>query len=144
MNSKQSRHSLTRTRVLIALVAVLFAAFILIHQAYFARQAWADTTTAVSISSLGTPFTQDFNSLVSSGTGTLAASTPIGWGFSESSTNANTTYTAGTGSGNAGDTYSFGSAAVPGDRALGQLRSGTLVSILGATFKNDTGATITS
>ena len=93
----------------------------------FSRPASADTTTSVSISSFGTPVTQNFDSLVSSGTGTLPGNTPAGWGFSESSTNANTTYTAGTGSGNAGDTYSFGSAAAPTDRALGQLRSGSLI-----------------
>jgi DNA/RNA endonuclease G (NUC1) len=104
----------------------------------------ADTTTPVSISTFGSAVTQDFNSLVSSGTGTLAANTPAGWGFSESGTNANTIYTAGTGSSNTGDTYSFGSAASPSDRALGQLRSGSLISILGGTFKNDTGGTITS
>ena len=80
----------------------------------------ADTTTPVSISSFGTPVSQNFDSLVSSGTGTLPVNTPAGWGFSESGTNANTTYTAGTGSGNAGDTYSFGSTAAPTDRALGQ------------------------
>jgi DNA/RNA endonuclease G (NUC1)/methionine-rich copper-binding protein CopC len=105
---------------------------------------FADTTTPVSIPSFGSAVTQNFDTLVSSGTGTLAANTPVGWGFSESSTNANTTYTAGTGSGNGGDTYSFGSAAVPSDRALGQLRSGTLISILGGTFQNNTGGTITS
>src|ERR1044071_9431730 len=92
----------------------------------FSRPASADTTTAVSISSFGTPVTQNFDSLVSSGTGTLAANTPAGWGFSESSTNANTTYTAGTGSGNTGDTYSFGSAAAPTDWALGQVGGGTV------------------
>src|SRR5689334_11439800 len=80
MNSKRSRHGLTRTRVLVALLAILFAATTLIHQMYFARRASADTTSAVSISSLGTAVTQDFNSLVSSGTGTLAANTPTGWG----------------------------------------------------------------
>jgi hypothetical protein len=110
----------------------------------FSRLASADTTTQVSISSFGTPITQNFDSLVSSGTGTLSGNTPAGWGFAESSTNANTTYTAGTGSGNAGDTYSFGSAAAPTDRALGQLRSGTLISILGGTFTNNTGGTINS
>jgi DNA/RNA endonuclease G (NUC1)/methionine-rich copper-binding protein CopC len=106
--------------------------------------AFADTTTPVSIASFGSAVTQNFDTLVQSGTGTLAANTPAGWGFSESSTNANTTYTAGTGSSTTGDTYSFGSAAVPGDRALGQLRSGTLISILGGTFQNNTGGAITS
>ena len=35
---------------------------------------------------------------------------PAGWELAETGTNANMTYTAGTGSGNAGDTYSFGAA----------------------------------
>jgi len=138
-----SSHSKLTYRSLFVLFAVsgLFGALALFK---VARRASADTTTAVSISSFGTAVTQDFNSLVSSGTGTLAANTPAGWGFSESGTSANNVYTAGTGSGNTGDTYSFGSAAAPSDRALGQLRSGSLVSILGGTFINNTGGTITS
>ncbi len=103
---------------------------------------FADTTTPVSVATFGTALTQNFDTLVSAGTGTLAANTPVGWGFSENT--ANTSYTAGTGSGATGDTYSFGSVAVPGDRALGQLRSGTTISTLGATFQNNTGGTITS
>src|SRR5262245_8320934 len=66
------------------------------------RRVSADTTTPVSIPTLGSGVTQDFNTLVLSGTGTLAANTPAGWGFSESGTNGNTTYTAGTGSSNTG------------------------------------------
>src|SRR5258705_276456 len=137
------RMSAPLVRVLLTLTAIaalLSAAFIL----KLIPSVLADTTTPVSIASFGTAVTQNFDTLVSSGTGTLAANTPPGWGFSESSTNANTTYSAGTGSGNGGDTYSFGSAAVPGDRALGQLRSGSLISILGGTFQNNTGGTITS
>lgn len=140
MNSTRSL-SLTRTRVLIALLAILFASLALIHQAYFALRASADTTSAVSISSFGTAVTQDFNSLVSTGTGTLAANTPTGWGFSENT--ANTSYTAGNGSGTTGDTYSFGATSST-ERALGQLRSGTTISTLGATFQNNTGGTVTS
>ncbi len=67
----------------------------------------------------------------------------MGWGFLETLANANTSYTAGTGSGNAGDTYSFGATGST-ERALGGLRSGTLAPILGAAFTNNTGATITS
>src|SRR6185503_14111812 len=52
-------------------------------------------------------------------------------------------YTAGTGSGTSGDIYSFGGAG-SAERALGQLRSGTLTPILGASFTNNTGVTITS
>ena len=51
---------------------------------------------------------------------------PLGWAFSELGTNANTTYTAGTGSNNAGDTYSFGSTG-SSERAFGSLLSGSLI-----------------
>src|SRR6185503_9449289 len=140
--SERTRFGRSRRNLfLLIAIAGLFGSLTLLK---FSQPASADTTTPVSISTLGTPVTQNFDSLVSSGTGTLAANTPAGWGFSESGTNANTTYTAGTGSGNAGDTYSFGSAAAPTDRALGQLRSGTLISILGGTFSNNTGGTINS
>ena len=137
------RMSSPTVRLLVTLTvvgALVSAAFIF----KLIPSAFADTSTPVSIASFGTAVTQNFDTLVSSGTGTLAANTPAGWGFSEASTNANTSYTAATGSVTAGDTYSFGSVAVPNDRALGQLRSGTLISILGGTFQNNTGGTITS
>jgi DNA/RNA endonuclease G (NUC1) len=106
----------------------------------------ADTSTPVSITAFGMAVTQNFNTLVLSSAGTLSANTPTGWGFSESGTNANTSYTAGTGSSNTGDTYSFGIAGTnpSTDRALGQLRSGSLISTIGARFTNNTGGTITS
>ncbi len=68
---------------------------------------------------------------------------PAGWFFSEGGTNGNTTYTAGTGSSATGDTYSFGATGST-DRALGTLRSGTLLPNMGACFVNNTGAAITS
>jgi|GEM_PF-2671725 len=86
------------------------------------------------------PYEQDFNSLVASGTGTTA-DLPTGWTFVESGSNANTTYTAGTGSSNTGDTYSFG-ATDSSERAFGELSSGALVSILGVQFQNQTSGTI--
>jgi DNA/RNA endonuclease G (NUC1) len=125
-------------------VFILLTIGVLLSMAFLRFGVSADTTTPASIPAFGTAVTQNFDTLVSSGTGTLIANTPAGWGFSESGTNANTIYTAGTGSSTTGDTYSFGSAAVPADRALGQLRSGTLISILGGTFQNNTGGTITS
>jgi len=96
----------------------------------------------ISLTSLGTAYgPQDFSGLASSG---ASSAVPLGWDFSESSTNANTLYTAGTGSSNAGDTYSFGTPAGDADRAFGGLRSGTLVPIIGAQFTNNTGSTITT
>ncbi len=88
----------------------------------------------------GGAYTQDFDTLASSGT---SSTTPAGWAFSESGANANTTYTAGTGSSNTGDTYSFG-ATNASDRAFGGLLSGNLTPTIGAEFQNSTGAAIVS
>lgn len=95
----------------------------------------------VSLTTLGSAYTQDFNTLASSGI--TNTTVPTGWEFSESGTNANTTYRAGTGSDNTGDTYSFGEISNT-ERAFGGLRSGSLVPLIGAQFTNNTGTTITS
>ena len=87
-----------------------------------------------------TPYTQNFNTLVKTGT---ASTLPAGWLLLETGTNANATYTAGTGSSNSGDTYSFGIDAAD-DRALGTVQSGSLVSSFGVAFTNTTGGAITS
>jgi uncharacterized repeat protein (TIGR01451 family) len=100
----------------------------------------AQAGSSVSLTALDVPYGQDFDTLVSSGT---SSALPAGWEFAETGTNANTTYTAGTGGGNAGDTYSFGQAG-SSDRALGGLQSGSLIPVFGALFSNDTGQTITS
>ncbi|MFZ2630942.1 MAG: IPTL-CTERM sorting domain-containing protein, partial [Desulfosalsimonadaceae bacterium] len=63
--------------------------------------------------------------------------------FLETDDNANTLYTAGDGSSNTGDTYSFG-ATGSSERAFGTLLSGSLVSTVGASFINDTGQMISS
>ena len=100
----------------------------------------AQAGSAISLTVLDAPYGQDFNTLESAGTSNLL---PSGWEFLESGTNANGTYTAGTGSSNTGDTYSFGPAA-SNERALGGLQSGSLIPLVGAAFSNDTGSTITS
>jgi hypothetical protein len=94
----------------------------------------------VSITTIAVPVTEDFNTLANTGT---SSTTPTGWAFAESGTNANATYTAGTGSSNTGDTYSFG-AAGSAERAFGQVRSGSLISVVGASFNNATGNVIGS
>lgn len=103
---------------------------------------WAITAVPaqaqVSLTTLGVPYTQDFNVMASTGT---SSTLPAGWAMSETGTAANATYTAGTGSGTTGDTYSFGSASAA-DRALGGLQSGSLVPTFGASFQNNTGVTI--
>ena len=93
-----------------------------------------------AISLTGGLYTQDFDSLANSGT---SSTLPVDWYLSESGTNADTLYTAGTGSSNAGDTYSYGAASAT-DRALGMLQSGSLIPLVGAQFTNNTGGTILS
>ncbi len=84
----------------------------------------------------GVIYSQNFNSLAS--TGTTGSTLPVDWVFSESGTNANSTYGVGTGSNNAGNTYSFGSTGDT-DRSFGGLLSGSLVPIIGASFINNVG-----
>jgi hypothetical protein len=100
-------------------------------------------TGSVSLTTAGTPASENFNTLAQTGT---SSTLPTGWYFSEvaGTGTENNLYTAGTGSATGGDTYSFGSAAVPGDRALGQLRSGAVSTTLGASFTNNTGSTLVS
>ena len=100
----------------------------------------SQTVYAAGIVSLlsGVTYAENFNTLATSGFSDVV---PNGWYFVESLTNANTTYRAGTGSDNTADTYSFG-ANSDAERALGQLRSANLETIIGANFSNDTGAAI--
>ncbi|GGB24376.1 hypothetical protein GCM10011380_12410 [Sphingomonas metalli] len=91
----------------------------------------------------GATYSENFNGLTTS---TAVVSTnggllPNGWQFGETGDNANSSYRAGDGSSNTGDTYSFGAAGST-DRALGSLASGSLESRFGAIFTNQTGSTI--
>jgi hypothetical protein len=95
----------------------------------------------ISITDPGVPYSQDFNSLASSGTG--HSTLPVGWFIYETGSNADGLYRAGTGSSNTGDTYSFGEANSK-DRALGGLRSGSLVPTFGAQFVNASSQVITA
>ena len=90
-----------------------------------------------------TTYSQNFDTLATSGTTNANTTLPTGWSFLEGGTNANTTYAASTGSETAGNTYSFG-ASGNSDRALGVQQSGSLTSIIGFKFTNNTGSTITS
>lgn len=94
----------------------------------------------VSLATIGTPYTQDFDGLANTGTG-LTIAIP-GWSIFETGTNANQLYSTGTGSSSTGDTYSYGSTAAS-DRALGSIASGSLVSSYGVSFVNNTGSYIT-
>jgi hypothetical protein len=93
-----------------------------------------------NLTALGAAYTQDFDTLAASAT---SSTVPLGWDFAEAGTNANTVYTAGTGSSNTGDTYSFGSAGST-ERALGGLQSGNLVPTMGVALVNATTAEIGS
>src|SRR5438128_7180632 len=104
------------------------------------RRITAASGSSISLTATGVAYTQDFNTLASTG---ASSTLPAGWALSESGTNANLTYTAGTGSNNAGDTYSFGASGST-ERAFGGLQSGSLVPTNGACFTNNTGGTITS
>jgi hypothetical protein len=101
-------------------------------------QGVAPTCASITVSNL--TYTQDFDTLANSGTGSIV---PPGFGFAETGTNANTTYTAGTGSSATGDTFSFGAVSST-ERAFGGLRSGSLVPTIGACFTNNIGGTINS
>jgi predicted extracellular nuclease len=96
---------------------------------------------SASLTAVGVAYTQDFNTLATLGISNPASDMPTGWDFSETGTNANTFYAGGTGSGTAGDTYSFGGS-VSTDRALGGLRSSALAPTVGASFTNNTGTTV--
>ncbi|HEX6919548.1 MAG TPA: ExeM/NucH family extracellular endonuclease, partial [Actinomycetes bacterium] len=100
----------------------------------------AQAAGAVSLTGFGTAYTQDFNTLAATGT---SSAVPTGWDFLEAGTNFNSTYTAGTGSLNTGDTYSFGATGST-ERAFGGLLSGSLTPTIGAQLTNNTGGQITS
>lgn len=98
---------------------------------------------SISLTTLGSAYTQNFNTLAN--TGTTNSLTINGWFLDEAGTSArnNGQYAASTGSDNAGDVYSFGSAA-SAERAYGTLLSSTLTPIIGAQFTNNTGSPVTS
>jgi endonuclease I len=101
---------------------------------------FTSASAQISITDVSIPYVQDFNTLASTGT---ASTMPAGWSFSESGTNANTTYTADNGGLNAGNTYSYGTTGST-ERALGSIRSGSLASMFGTGFTNNSTSTITT
>jgi predicted extracellular nuclease len=99
----------------------------------------APVLAQVSLGAVNTPYGENFDSLAS--TGTTNTDVPAGWAFSEAGTNANGQYRAVSGTSNTGDTLSLG---VDTDRAFGTLLSGSLTSTIGASFRNDTGVSIST
>src|SRR3954451_14954546 len=99
----------------------------------------------VSLTTNGSAYTQNFDTLSNTAGSTTNNLTITGWFLTESGGGArdNEQYAVDTGGSTTGDMYSYGAAAST-ERALGQLRSGTLIPLFGACFTNNTGSTITS
>ncbi len=99
----------------------------------------------ISLTTLGSAYTQNFDTLSNTAGSTTNNLTIPGWFMTESGGGArdNEQYAVDTGGSTTGDTYSYGAAAST-ERALGQLRSGTLIPLFGACFTNNTGSTITN
>ncbi len=98
-----------------------------------------------TISLTGSTYTQDFNTLSNTAGSTTNNLTIPGWFMTENGGGArdNEQYAVDAGASTTGDTYSYGSVAST-ERALGNLRTGTLFAIMGAAFTNNTGSTIQS
>ncbi|HEX2852895.1 MAG TPA: ExeM/NucH family extracellular endonuclease [Opitutaceae bacterium] len=108
-----------------------------------------------TISYTGGSYTQNFDTLPSSGTFTFPASGPYsldaapinaagapGWSLARVGGSGTVAlFFFGTGSSTTGGVYSFG-AASNAERAFGTLQSGTNVAVIGAVFVNNTGVTI--
>src|SRR5262245_36407553 len=127
--------------------SIASAAFIITTAVGLALSNLVPTTLALSnggsLTALGVPVTENFDSLASAGTGVawVDNSTIPGW------YSTRTTYNSGTGSSNAGALYSFGVAGTnpATDRALGSVASGGTGTVFhAARLTNNTGATITS
>ena len=99
----------------------------------------------VSLTTIGSASTQNFDTLSNTAGSTTNNLTITGWFMTESGGGArdNEQYAVDTGASTTGDTYSYGAAGST-ERALGSLRSGTLIPLFGACYTNNTGSTLTS
>ena len=99
----------------------------------------------VVLANVDTPAAQNFDALSNTAGSTTNNLTLPGWSMLETGSGArdNDQYAVDTGASNTGDTFSYGAAAAA-DRALGSLRSGTLIASYGACYTNNTGAAIQS
>src|SRR4051794_10199777 len=102
-------------------------------------------TGSINLTTLGNPATENFDTLGNTANSTTNTALPAGWYITETGGGArdNEQYGVDPGSSTTGDIYSYGAAAST-ERALGELRSGTLIPLFGAKFTNNTGAAITS
>lgn len=92
----------------------------------------------VSLTGTNPSYSQNFNTLAATGTSSVV---PANWAFLETGSSANTTYAAGDGSSNTGNTYSFGTGTNT-DRAFGAVASNNLQTVIGASFVNNTGSVV--
>src|SRR5204863_7005864 len=121
-----------------------FVFLLLVCSSFVVSQASAQ----VSLTALGTPYTQNFDSLATSGTANAWAdnTTIPGWYAQFSATPANpTTYRADSGGSNTGAIYSWGVAGANAltERAFGILSPGTPVNVpMTVSVVTNTGATI--
>lgn len=122
-------------RKLIFTMSLAAAAFILFQSSVARAQ-------CVSLTTVGSAYTQNFDMLSNVAGSTTNNLTIPGWFMTETGGGArdNEQYAVDTGGSNTGDTYSYGAAAAT-DRALGGLRAGTLIPVFGACFTNNTGTT---
>ena len=99
----------------------------------------------VHLASLGNAYLQNFDTLDNTAGSTTNASLPTGWTISEAGGGArdNEQYAVDTGGNHTGDIYSYGTIGAT-ERAIGSLRSGTLIPLFGVEFFNQTGTTITA
>ncbi|MEQ1642256.1 MAG: LamG-like jellyroll fold domain-containing protein, partial [Pyrinomonadaceae bacterium] len=100
---------------------------------------------SISLTTLGVASTENFDILSNVAGSTTNVIAINGWEITETGGGArdNEQYAVDTGASNTGDTFSYGAAAAT-DRALGGLRSGTLIPVFGASFTNSTGSAISS
>ena len=95
----------------------------------------------VSLNAADVPYTQNFDTLATSGTDNALTIPGLQLLEAGGGTRDNELYAADDGFSNTGDTYSYGTTD-SSDRALGAVQSGTLVATVGACFINNTGAVI--
>src|SRR6185436_12537250 len=98
----------SRTRLLIAFAATLFAVSVFLLQPIQSALALGGGSGSISLTTLGSAYTQNFDTLAN--TGTTNNLTINGWFLNETGTSArnNGQYAFSTGSDTGGDVYSFG------------------------------------
>src|SRR5438093_38395 len=134
--SKFTPEPAPRIRPIVLWIAVAVAVLV----SHMVQSSFA-LTNGGSITALGVPLTENFDTLAQTGTGIAWAdnSTIPGW------YSTRTTYNSGTGSSNTGALYSFGVAGTNPvtDRALGSVASGSTGTVYqAAKLTNNTGSTI--